>query len=189
MKQMELSYLIAKTQTGISEMPGPNSNKKIIEYACTTTLKAIEDEISWCSAFVNWCYLIAGIIQNPASMRIKLTGLYSEQEIMMFYDSAIEIAGILNIQFDKIKSTSVPVKLPTRSAAAKSWLKFANESKTPKEGDIVVIWRESPDSWKAHVGFFVRKSDSFLDIFGGNQGNKICLAPFSKNRLLGYRCD
>jgi len=51
---------IAKGEVGVSEVKG-GENKKIIEYHSTTTLKAKEDEIPWCSSFVNWCILKAGL--------------------------------------------------------------------------------------------------------------------------------
>jgi len=55
-------YEIAKGEHGIQEVPGPDAhNPRILEYHSTTTLNATEDEISWCSSFVNWCALEAGI--------------------------------------------------------------------------------------------------------------------------------
>lgn len=54
-------YEIAKTQLGVKETPGAGHTKRIIEYHATTTLKATEDEVSWCSSFVNWCVTQAGL--------------------------------------------------------------------------------------------------------------------------------
>ena len=42
----------------VSEVRG-GENPRIIEYHASTTLKATEDEVAWCSAFVNWCLLQA----------------------------------------------------------------------------------------------------------------------------------
>jgi len=50
---------IAKGELGTREVKG-GENPRIIEYHATTTLKAKEDEIPWCSAFVNWCMKQAG---------------------------------------------------------------------------------------------------------------------------------
>jgi uncharacterized protein (TIGR02594 family) len=46
---------IAQAELGVHEnsLPG-QQNKRIIEYHSTTTLKATEDEVPWCSSFVNW---------------------------------------------------------------------------------------------------------------------------------------
>lgn len=54
-------YEIAKAEIGTKEKPGPQHNKRIIEYHATTTLKATADEVSWCSSFVNWCVTQAGL--------------------------------------------------------------------------------------------------------------------------------
>lgn len=52
---------IAKAEIGIKEIHGDNNDKRILEYASTTTLHADCDETAWCSAFVNWCVIRAGI--------------------------------------------------------------------------------------------------------------------------------
>jgi len=51
---------IADAERGQKEIKG-GENPRIIEYHATTTLAAKEDEISWCSSFVNWCMEQAGI--------------------------------------------------------------------------------------------------------------------------------
>ena len=53
-------YELAKQEVGTKEVPGPQHNKRILEYHATTTLKATDDETSWCSSFVNWCVTKAG---------------------------------------------------------------------------------------------------------------------------------
>ena len=52
---------IAQTELGIHEdsLPG-HHNQRILEYHKTTTLKATEDEVPWCSSFVNWVMTKAG---------------------------------------------------------------------------------------------------------------------------------
>lgn len=56
----------------------------------------------------------------------------------------------------------------------------------PELGDVVVLWRSSPDSWKGHTGFFIRETSKWIYILGGNQGNKVCIKAYPKSRLLGY---
>lgn len=51
---------IAEGEIGQKEIRG-GENPRIIEYHATCTLKAKEDEIPWCSSFVNWCMEQAGI--------------------------------------------------------------------------------------------------------------------------------
>lgn len=52
---------IAVAEIGQKEMRG-GENPRIVEYHDTTTLSANEDEVPWCSSFVNWCLKQAGII-------------------------------------------------------------------------------------------------------------------------------
>lgn len=52
---------VAKKEIGTKEVSGSGDNPRVIEYHSTTTLKATEDSISWCSSFVNWCFKQAGI--------------------------------------------------------------------------------------------------------------------------------
>ena len=46
---------VAKKEIGVKEKRG-GENPRIIEYHDTTTLSADEDEISWCSSYINWCF-------------------------------------------------------------------------------------------------------------------------------------
>ncbi len=70
---------------------------------------------------------------------------------------------------------------------ARSWLKVGTPVAEPQQGDIVVLWRVSPNSWQGHVGFFVKQQGDQVYILGGNQNDKVSIAPFSKSRILGYR--
>lgn len=190
MIQMKLAYQVARTQLGISEIKGPQHNPKIIEYGQATILQSKTDEESWCSNFVNWCYIIAGILMNPVLMRKQLTGRYSEGDIELYMNSAKELSTSLGfINFAVNHDTCEKVKLPTMLGNARSWQHYANESKDPKEGDIVVMWRESVSSWKGHVGFLVKKGLTFVSVLGGNQTDKVCIQDFSKIRILSYRSD
>jgi uncharacterized protein (TIGR02594 family) len=51
---------IAEGEIGQKEVVG-GENARILEYHSTTTLHANEDEVPWCSSFVNWCLKQAGI--------------------------------------------------------------------------------------------------------------------------------
>jgi uncharacterized protein (TIGR02594 family) len=70
---------------------------------------------------------------------------------------------------------------------ARSWLNVGQETNVPNPGDIVIFWRESPQSWKGHVGIFVRDDGNQIYTLGGNQNNSVCIKPYPKSRLLGYR--
>ena len=51
---------IAEKEIGVLEKRG-GENPRILAYHASTTLKAKEDEIPWCSSFINWCVTRAGI--------------------------------------------------------------------------------------------------------------------------------
>ena len=72
---------------------------------------------------------------------------------------------------------------------ARSWLDVGEEIESPMPGDVVILWRGSPDSWKGHVGIYINhdEDERHINILGGNQGNKVCIAGYDKGRLLGYR--
>lgn len=70
---------------------------------------------------------------------------------------------------------------------ARSWLTMPIKVLQPTLGDIVVLWRESPDSWKGHVGIFISKDIHNVYVLGGNQGDMISISPYPIDRVLGYR--
>ena len=61
---------IAEKEIGVTEKKG-GENPRILAYHATTSLKAREDEIPWCSSFVNWCMAIAGIAGTGSAAAIS----------------------------------------------------------------------------------------------------------------------
>lgn len=75
----------------------------------------------------------------------------------------------------------------TDSLAARSFLKFGEETNEPRKGDIVVLSRGSNQA-QGHVGFFEKfNEDGSVQILGGNQSNAVTSASFARDRVLGYR--
>lgn len=70
---------------------------------------------------------------------------------------------------------------------ARSWLKVGELVLEPELGDVVVFWRESPESWKGHVGLYINHNDKYIWTLGGNQNNSISIVAYPRERLLGYR--
>ena len=70
---------------------------------------------------------------------------------------------------------------------ARSWLDIGNKCVLPTVGDIAVFWREDPNSWKGHVGMFVRDDGTHIWVLGGNQSNKVTISRYPKHTLLDYR--
>ena len=54
-------FLIALKELGVSETKGVNHSPRVLEYHDTTTLDADTDEVPWCSSFINWCIVKAGL--------------------------------------------------------------------------------------------------------------------------------
>jgi uncharacterized protein (TIGR02594 family) len=81
----------------------------------------------------------------------------------------------------------------TNNAAARSWLSYGQALGNPRPGCIVVLWRESPSSWKGHVGFFDGWDiGNRIRLLAGNQGggvdwDEVCVTSFPQERVLGYR--
>jgi uncharacterized protein (TIGR02594 family) len=71
----------------------------------------------------------------------------------------------------------------TKSARAKSYMEWGSPLNTPKLGCIAVFTRTGG----GHVAFFISESATHVRVLGGNQGNKVSIASYSKANLLGYR--
>ncbi len=54
-------YRVALLEEGVSEVRGDRHNPRVIEYHQSTSLRATEDEVPWCSSFANWCMEQAGL--------------------------------------------------------------------------------------------------------------------------------
>jgi uncharacterized protein (TIGR02594 family) len=72
---------------------------------------------------------------------------------------------------------------------ARSWLNVGTRVILPEPGDIVIFWRESPQSWKGHVGFFLGLSPDKTRVYclGGNQGNRVSVSAYRLNTVLSYQ--
>lgn len=77
----------------------------------------------------------------------------------------------------------------TGKANARSWLNAGLPVEQPEPGDTVVFWRESPDSWKGHVGLFMgySRDASRVYVLGGNQDDRVGVSAYPSDRVLGFR--
>jgi uncharacterized protein (TIGR02594 family) len=74
------------------------------------------------------------------------------------------------------------------TASARSFLKVGKKIDEPALGAVVVFWRGKPSGWSGHVGFVAGKDKhGNLMVLGANQKNTVSIAPFSEDRVLGYR--
>ncbi len=95
-----------------------------------------------------------------------------------------------------MKSSNAAIELDrpskSRAATARAWLQCGLPVEIGKQrlGDIAIFWRESPESWKGHIGIYINDvpgKAGFVNILGGNQGDSVCIKEFSLDRLLGFR--
>lgn len=134
MKHLE----IALGEYGEKEIVGPVNNPRIVKYSTDIGNNWVkDDEVAWCSEFVNWCLLQAGIIG-------------------------------------------------TKSAVARSFLSWGEETKTPILGDIVVCSRP-PNPAAGHVAFFINENNGKYYCLGGNQNNEVNITAYDKSRVISCR--
>ena len=70
---------------------------------------------------------------------------------------------------------------------ARSWLSVGTSTISPSIGDVVVLWRESPNSWKGHVGFYIKETKRYVYVLGGNQSNSVCIRAYTRDRILDFK--
>lgn len=86
----------------------------------------------------------------------------------------------------KLAQAGYPIN--PRGASARSWANYGTPIDRPCVGAIVVFWRGSRNGSSGHVGFVVGvDQNGNLMVLGGNQGNRVSIAPFSRDRVLAYR--
>jgi uncharacterized protein (TIGR02594 family) len=78
-------------------------------------------------------------------------------------------------------------KAGTGALNARSYLKWGKKVSKPEYGDVVIFWRGKKNSWQGHVAFFVKETDKYVYVLGGNQRNSVNVARYPKSRVLGYR--
>ena len=79
----------------------------------------------------------------------------------------------------------------THSAAARSWLTWGQALQVPRRGCIAVFSRDGGGpvvtTLSGHVAFYMRTVGHAIEVLGGNQHDRVCVAPYDQSRLLGYR--
>jgi uncharacterized protein (TIGR02594 family) len=81
-------------------------------------------------------------------------------------------------------------KLPQSGKAnARSWLNVGIKTSDPLPGDVVVFWRETLDSEKGHVAFFLgfNQDSSRVFVVGGNQANRVSITSYQVDHVLSYQ--
>jgi len=75
---------VAFDELGVKEVPGDGDNPRIVEYHQATTLKATDDEVPWCSAFVNWVMRESGYTYTKSAAARSWLTWGDEIELPMY---------------------------------------------------------------------------------------------------------
>lgn len=79
---------------------------------------------------------------------------------------------------------SVGLPVPKHWYRAKAWLDYGEAMAAPAVGCIVIFGRDGG----GHVGLLVGEDEKRrLMVLGGNQGNRVSIAPFDRSRMIGFR--
>lgn len=141
------AFDLALRFTSIKEVGGNVDNPQIMAMLRLDMNWPSNDEVPWCSAFVNY---IAWLCRHPRSKDLR----------------------------------------------ARSWLNVGIGIKLDdvEAGDIIIIKRgkgeqPGPENTTApgHVGFYAGRTDSLIEILGGNQSDTVKVSRYAVSRLLGVR--
>jgi len=123
----------------------------------------------------------------------EIVGVEDNPEVLKY----AEESGIKGITSDEIPWCSTFVNWVAKKAGlqmsgkpnARSWLNVGTKVTSPEPGDVVVFWRESPESWKGHVGFFLGVSPDLKRVYciGGNQGNRVSVSAYRMETVLSFQ--
>ncbi len=203
MNQLEIAYKIARIFEGVHEESGSKQNQTIIDFHRATTLHASQDEVPWCSSFMNFCQLQACFILNPGLMARIMSHKLMAKDIPIMQKYAQELSEKLNLtnlsvylkNTDLSKtsnqlSNGIKIVEPTYSALAASWKDWGVATDEPQIGDLVVFKRRPDGSGSGHISFFNGFSGNINRVvycFGGNQSNSVCDSTYELDRVVTFR--
>jgi len=125
----------------------------------------------------------------------ELAGPKAERRILQFWWDAGLDPGAHAVQGDETPWCAVFVGAMLARCGiaaphftlAKQFLAFGQKLQTPMVGSIVVLNRPGGAPWQGHVGFCTAANVRDVELLGGNQGDSVSLAPFSRDRVAGCR--
>jgi len=180
---------------------GPNTERAVIGFKRSVGLRprAYVGPITW-GALTEGRHAPPKVVRNePNWLRIarsymglrEYRGSSHNKKILQWWKDI----GLGGIKDDEtawcaayVGGVLVEAGLPsTKSGLARSYDKWGKKLKRPAVGSIVTFWRESPRSWKGHVGFVVGKDQKGrIMCLGGNQGNATNIKAFSHARVANF---
>jgi uncharacterized protein (TIGR02594 family) len=70
---------------------------------------------------------------------------------------------------------------------ALSWATWGTKSDVPKLGDVLVFERKVGRQMFGHTGLYVGEDPRAFHVYGGNQGNRVCVTRIARERLVAAR--
>jgi len=86
-----------------------------------------------------------------------------------------------------IKRAGLAPLPPSKVLGARNWEAWGERLEQPALGCIGVKRRTGGQAWQGHVGFVVAANPTTIWMVGGNQANRVSIAPFSKWQFTGFR--
>lgn len=123
-----------------------------------------------------------GVCQFPAGRsNPRITEYHEDTNIQGYDDKASWCSSFVNWCLARVGIAG------TGSALARSWLEWGEPLQQPVPGCIVVLYRDDPNSWKGHVGFFLRADEEHVYLLGGNQLEQVREHFYPRASVLAYR--
>lgn len=123
-----------------------------------------------------------GVAQFPAGQsNPRITQYHEGTDIRGYDDKASWCSSFVNWCLGQVGIGG------TGSALARSWLEWGEPLALPVPGCIVVLSRDDPNSWKGHVGFYLRSDEKFIYLLGGNQLEQVREHFYPVESVLAYR--
>jgi uncharacterized protein (TIGR02594 family) len=118
---------------------------------------------------------------GPGASNPRITEYHAGTPIEGYDDKASWCSSFVNWSLAKAGIQG------TASALARSWLHWGEPLEVPVSGCVTVLWRDDPDSWKGHVGFFQRTEGDRIFLLGGNQLEEVRVHSYPLSTVLTYR--
>ena len=123
-----------------------------------------------------------GVRNHPAgSSNPRITAYHAGTNIAGYDDKANWCSSFVQWTLARVGIAG------TGSALARSWLAWGEPLDEPRVGCIAVLWREDPQSWKGHVGFFLRFEGDDVVLLGGNQLEAVREHRYPRGQVLAWR--
>lgn len=167
--------MIAKKEmySGVQEASGSARNPRIADYVGSTNYRPSDpdwddDDVPWCSAFVNWCVKEADLQGTNSMMAISWKELWKQGK-----DSGNPAYGAIGvIRWHREKATCL------------------------RKNCKRVEWWDKAPRWlaniglkgctKGHVGFVVGMRGGAVVLLGGNQSDQVKLSAYSRSDFIGF---